>query len=73
MLSAVDDPFLPPSVLEQVRREVAETPAVEIEFPARGGHVGFTSYLGPFTPWYYGEWRAAEFLQQTMEQRRTAI
>jgi predicted alpha/beta-fold hydrolase len=73
LLSAVDDPFLPPAVLEQVRREVAGTAAVEIEFPARGGHVGFTSYSGPFTPWYYGEWRAAEFLRQAMERGRTAL
>lgn len=73
LLSAVDDPFLPPAVLDQVRREVVGTPAVEIEFPARGGHVGFTSYSGPFTPWYYGEWRAAEFLQQAMERSGTAL
>jgi uncharacterized protein len=62
LLSAVDDPFLPPTVLEQVRNTVAGMPAVEIEFPARGGHVGFTSYKRPWQPWYYGEWRAATFL-----------
>jgi hypothetical protein len=62
LLSAVDDPFLPASVLDRVRAAVREVPAVELEFPARGGHVGFTSYTHPFKPWYYGEWRAAEFL-----------
>lgn len=62
LLSAVDDPFLPPAVLDRVREQVAGVPAVEVEFPARGGHVGFTSYTQPWRPWYYGEWRAAEFL-----------
>lgn len=73
LLSAVDDPFLPSSVLERVRHEVAFAPAVETEFPARGGHVGFTSYSSPLTPWYYGEWRAAEFLQAAMERNGTAL
>jgi predicted alpha/beta-fold hydrolase len=66
LLSAVDDPFLPPVVLDRVREQVAGTPAVELEFPARGGHVGFTSYTRPWRPWYYGEWRAAEFLQRRL-------
>lgn len=67
LLSAVDDPFLPPAVLEQVKSVVAGVPAVEIEFPARGGHVGFTSYTRPWRPWYYGEWRAATFLAARFE------
>lgn len=62
LLSAVDDPFLPAAVLDRVREAVSGTPAVELDFPARGGHVGFTSYTRPWQPWYYGEWRAAEFL-----------
>jgi len=52
-----------PSVLDEVRNEVARTPFVEVEFPRRGGHVGFTAGP-PWRPWYYGEWRAAEFLGQ---------
>jgi len=62
LLNAVDDPFLPPPVLDRVRAQVAGAPCVEVEFPARGGHVGFTSYSRPWKPWYYGEWRAASFL-----------
>ena len=38
-----DDPFLPEAALP-TEREVS--PAVKLEFPARGGHVGFVS--GPF-------------------------
>ena len=62
LLSAEDDPFLPPAVLDDVRAVAAENPSLEVEFPERGGHVGFTAGLWPWKPWYYGEWRAAEFL-----------
>jgi hypothetical protein len=66
LLSAVDDPFLPREVLDDVRDAVRATPAVELEFLARGGHVGFTAGRNPLRPWYYGEWRAAEFLSNGM-------
>lgn len=69
LLSAVDDPFLPPRVLDQVRAQVAGVDTVELEFPDRGGHVGFTSYTLPWKPWYYGEWRAAEFLAARFDQQ----
>ncbi len=62
LLSAVDDPFLPADVLDQVRAIAAGNDAITIEFPDRGGHVGFTAGTRPWAPWYYGEWRAAEFL-----------
>ena len=62
LLSAVDDPFLPPDVLDQVRTVAHGNSALTLEFPERGGHVGFTAGRWPWNPWYYGEWRAAEFL-----------
>ena len=43
LLNARDDPFLPPEALP-TEREVSA--AVKLEFPSRGGHVGFVS--GPF-------------------------
>ena len=43
IVNARDDPFLPEEALP-TEREVS--PAVKLEFPARGGHVGFVS--GPF-------------------------
>jgi hypothetical protein len=43
VLNARDDPFLPEDALP-TERDVS--PAVKLEFPARGGHVGFVS--GPF-------------------------
>lgn len=62
LLSAVDDPFLPPSVLDDVRRVTADNPAITIEFPANGGHVGFVGGPSPWRPFYYGEWRAVSFI-----------
>jgi uncharacterized protein len=62
LLSAVDDPFLPPAVLDDVRSIVADNPAITVEFPARGGHVGFVGGRVPWRPRYYAEWRSCEFL-----------
>ncbi len=70
LLSAVDDPFLPPAVLDDVRHIAADNPALTLEFPDRGGHVGFTAGRWPWNPWYYGEWRAAEFLAQHFAARQ---
>jgi hypothetical protein len=53
---------MPGFTCEQVRQTLRGNDQVELEFPARGGHVGFTAGLRPWNPWYYGEWRAAEFL-----------
>lgn len=64
LLSALDDPFLPSDVLDHVTAIAAHTDAITIEFPERGGHVGFTAGLWPWDPWYYGEWRASEFLSE---------
>ncbi len=61
LLSAFDDPFLPAAVLNEVRAIAARTPALVVEFVARGGHVGFITGP-PWRPFYWGEWRAAEFL-----------
>ena len=62
LLSAVDDPFLPSDVLVRVSQVAADNPALEVEFVARGGHVGFISGSVPWRPFYYAEWRVAEFL-----------
>jgi len=62
LLSAVDDPFLPAAVLDEVREIARHTPALHLEFIDRGGHVGFVSGRVPWRPFYYAEWRVAEFL-----------
>ena len=62
LLSAVDDPFSPSAVLEEVRSIAASNPALELEFTPHGGHVGFVTGRVPWSPFYYAERRACEFL-----------
>ena len=66
MLSAFDDPFLPAEVLEDVACIAATNPFLETEFPRAGGHVGFVSGANPWRPFYYAEWRVAEFLDRAL-------
>jgi len=62
LLSAVDDPFLPKTVLEEVRSVARRNPRLHLEFPPHGGHVGFIRGRNPFSPRYYAEQRACDFL-----------
>jgi predicted alpha/beta-fold hydrolase len=66
LLSAVDDPFLPAAVLDDVRRLARDNPALTLEFTAHGGHVGFVAGRWPWSASYYGERRACEFLAQSL-------
>jgi predicted alpha/beta-fold hydrolase len=68
LLSATDDPFLPPEVLDDVRSIAQVNPALEVEFVHRGGHVGFISGRLPWHPVYYAEWRVADFLASQFER-----
>ena len=69
LLSAVDDPFLPSDVLDEVRRIAAGNGNLTLDFPQRGGHVGFVSGRWPWRPFYYAEWRACEFLASQIANR----
>lgn len=63
LFSAVDDPFLPPPVLDQVREVARENLHLVPEFTPRGGHVGWV--VGPpWRPEYYMEGRVAHWLAQ---------
>jgi predicted alpha/beta-fold hydrolase len=62
LLSAIDDPFLPAAVLDEVRSIASDNQSLELEFTAHGGHVGFVAGHLPWRPFYYAEWRACEFL-----------
>jgi predicted alpha/beta-fold hydrolase len=62
LLSAVDDPFLPPDVLDEVRTVARANDALRIEFVPEGGHVGFISGTVPWRPVYYAERRITDFL-----------
>ena len=66
LLSAADDPFLPAVVLYEVRAVAAGNPALHVEFVDRGGHVGFVAGRVPWRPFYYAEWRVADFLAGTL-------
>lgn len=61
LYSAVDDPFLPASVLDQVRDVARESSVLHPEFTATGGHVGWVSG-SPFAPVYHMEGHVANWL-----------
>jgi uncharacterized protein len=62
-LNAVDDPFVPPGVLDRAR--VAVSPAVDFRTTETGGHVGF---IGGSAPWNCEYW-AEELLVQWLIER----
>jgi len=67
LLSAYDDPFLPPLVLRQVERVARGNRFLTVEFHQRGGHVGFVSGRAPWAPRYYAEERVVEFLESVLD------
>jgi predicted alpha/beta-fold hydrolase len=69
LLNAVDDPFLPPDVLERVNEVAARNPWLVVEFVQRGGHAGFVCGTRPWRPVYYAEWRSTEFLAERLAAR----
>jgi predicted alpha/beta-fold hydrolase len=71
LLSAVDDPMLPPEVLDEVREAATENPALELDFVEKGGHAGFITGSVPWRPFYYAEYRVGEFFAQRFELNST--
>jgi uncharacterized protein len=61
LFNAVDDPMLPPSVLDEVRSIAATNSALEVDFVEKGGHAGFVTGSIPWQPYYYAEHRVGEF------------
>ncbi|WNG60885.1 alpha/beta hydrolase [Archangium gephyra] len=57
LLSAKDDPMIPPSTHP---RDVESNPALHAVITERGGHVGFVAG-GPFSPSYWGEAQVLAF------------
>ena len=70
LLSAVDDPFLPPEVLDEVRRVAQANRYLTLEFTPHGGHVGFVGGSWPWRASYYAEWRVCRFLDTALQEQR---
>ena len=70
LLSAVDDPFLPSQVLDEVRKRAQGNALLELEFTRNGGHVGFVGGH-PFKPDYYLERRTGDFLAHQLGRSST--
>ena len=64
LLSAVDDPMLPPDVLDEVRDIARRNPKLHLEFVEKGGHAGFIAGSWPWSPFYYAEYRVGEFFAE---------
>jgi predicted alpha/beta-fold hydrolase len=64
LLSAVDDPMLPPEVLDEVREVARQNPVLHLEFVDRGGHAGFIAGSVPWQPFYYAEHRVGDFFAE---------
>jgi len=68
LVSAVDDPFLPSDVLDEVRVIAQRNAALRIDFVEKGGHVGFVGGRLPWRPIYYAERRVMDFFAGALEQ-----
>lgn len=69
LLSARDDPFHPVQVLDDVAAIAATNPALHLEFPERGGHVGFLEGAHPWRTSNYAERRIIDFCAAQMARR----
>lgn len=69
LLSALDDPFLPREVLDEVRAAARDNACLTTEFPEKGGHVGFVAGRVPWRAFYYAEWRVTDFLAERLAER----
>jgi predicted alpha/beta-fold hydrolase len=67
LLSAVDDPMLPPEVLDEVQDIARRNPRLHLEFVERGGHAGFIAGSWPWRPFYYAEYRVGNFFAGQFE------
>jgi predicted alpha/beta-fold hydrolase len=68
LLSAYDDPFLPPAVLREVEHIARGNRCISVEFHRRGGHVGFISGRIPWETRYYAEERVLSFLEGSVAE-----
>lgn len=67
LISAYDDPFLPPQVLRRVGVVAGENPHLHPCFSDQGGHVGFVAGSVPGRPVYFSEDRIMAFFRAQLE------
>ena len=70
LLSAFDDPFLPPAILREAAAVAGRNPSLRTEFSAHGGHVGFVSGSGFARAQYFSEDRIVTFFRECLEPAR---
>lgn len=63
LYSAVNDPFLPPVVLDRVREIATGNSLLHIEFTPQGGHVGWVAGP-PWAPVYHMEGRVVRWFEK---------
>lgn len=61
LMNSWDDPFLPPTVLANVRNIARRNQHLFVEFPSKGGHVGFVAGQ-PWSQQYHMECRVVQWL-----------
>jgi predicted alpha/beta-fold hydrolase len=71
LLSAYDDPFLPPAVLDEVAMVARANRYLSVEFHQRGGHVGFISGRAPWAARYYAEDRVIAYLEAQLASQNS--
>jgi hypothetical protein len=64
LLSARDDPFHPPEILDEVTEISRRNRVLNLDFPDRGGHVGFIGGYWPWNPIDYAKVRVLAFMEQ---------
>lgn len=69
LLSARDDPFHPPEVLDEVAQIAVANRALTTDFPERGGHVGFVSGRLPWRTVDYAAVRIIAYFQQQISTK----
>lgn len=73
LLSARDDPFHPPQVLDEVSQLAISNPALRLEITARGGHGGFVEGTAPWRARYYVERRVVSFGKDQLDAKSSAL
>lgn len=73
LLSARDDPFHPPQVLDAVSRLATANSALHLEVTSHGGHGGFVEGAAPWRARYYVERRVVSFGKDQLDAKSSSV